>query len=138
MSVADLVATWSKDRSTKVGCVIVGTASQVLSLGYNGFPRLVDDDVEERHERPAKYFYAEHAERNSVYNAARTGVSLVGSTLYCTLFPCSDCARAIIQSGVSTVVTLKPVFDTEKWNASWACALEMLRETHVHLRWFER
>ena len=72
MAMAEHVATWSKDRSTKVGCVVVGSANQVLSLGYNGFPRNVDDDVW----RPGtsgriKYQWTEHAERNAIYNACR-------------------------------------------------------------------
>src|SRR5678816_3286831 len=77
------IATWSKDRSTKVGCVIVGPSREIRSTGYNGFPRGVNDDVDERHARPMKYAYCEHAERNAIYNAARVGIPLEGCTLYC-------------------------------------------------------
>jgi dCMP deaminase len=98
----------SKDRSTKVGAVIVAGDQAVLSLGWNGFPRGVDDKVEARHERPAKYQWTEHAERNAIYNAVRRGVPLLGSTIYVTHFPCCDCARGIAQSGVTEIVTREP------------------------------
>lgn len=103
---AEYVSTKSKDKSTKVGAVIVGPNNEVLSVGWNGFPRGVNDDVEERHERPAKYEWTEHGERNAIYNAARHGIRLDGTTLYTTHDPCADCARAIVQSGIRHVVTL--------------------------------
>jgi dCMP deaminase len=98
------VARKSKDRSTKCGAVIVSEDHVQLSAGWNGFPRGVDDNVEHRHERPAKYDWTEHAERNAIYNAARHGVALKGSTIYLTGSPCSVCARAIIQVGITRVV----------------------------------
>lgn len=99
------IATWSKDRSTKVGSVIIGGGNQILTAGYNGFPRGVNDNIESRHERPLKYRYTEHAERNAIYNAARYGIRLAGTTIYTPYYPCTDCARGIIQSGITTVVT---------------------------------
>lgn len=112
----------SKDRSTKVGAVIVGQPDQsVLSLGWNGFPRGINDDAEDRHERPAKYRWTEHAERNAIYNAVRRGVPLIGSTIYVTQMPCCDCARAIVQSGVSRVVTIEP-----SWDDPHLCATQHL------------
>lgn len=103
MDLADHVSTWSKDRSTKTGAVIVGAHKQILSVGYNGFPRNVYDNVEERHARPVKYLWTEHAERNAIYNAARSGVSTQGTTMYTNWFPCVNCARAIVQSGIVRV-----------------------------------
>ncbi len=103
IELAKHIASWSKDRSTKVGAVAIGPNREICSVGYNGFPRGVDDDIEERHERPAKYSWTEHSERNCIYNASRIGVSLDGCELYCTHFPCPDCARGIIQSGITTV-----------------------------------
>jgi len=100
IELAKHIASWSKDRSTKVGAVAVGPNREIRSTGYNGFPRGVDDDIEERHERPLKYIYTEHSERNCLYHAARIGVSLEGCEMYCTHFPCPDCARGIIQSGI--------------------------------------
>lgn len=104
---AALVATKSKDRSTKVGAIAVHPKTHVmLSSGYNGFPRGVDDNNPAYHERPLKYEITEHAERNMCYNAARHGISLEGSWVYMNFspVPCSDCARALIQSGITTIV----------------------------------
>lgn len=140
MAMADLVATWSKDRSTQVGCVIVDAYERrILSVGYNGFPRGVDDDVEDRHERPAKYAWTEHAERNAIFNAASLGVRLSESTIYMPWFPCVDCARAIIQAGILTVVAIRPAAgDRPDWAGSFAVAEEMLSEACVDIRWFVR
>ena len=91
------IASWSKDRSTQVGAVIVAEDKTPSSYGYNGFPREVDDDAADRHERPDKYDWTEHAERNAIYNATRTGQTLMKNTIYVTHIPCPDCARAIIQ-----------------------------------------
>jgi dCMP deaminase len=132
LQVADHIATWSKDRSTQVGCVIVGNANQVLSMGYNGFPRGVNDDIEERHDRPDKYLWTEHAERNAIYNAARTGMALAGSTMYLPWYPCADCARAIIQSGISTLVATAPVLGANpQWDHDFEVSKEMLLEGKV-------
>ena len=95
MEMARTIAGWSKDRSRKVGCVIVGPGKEIRASGYNGFPRDVNDDVEARHQRPAKYRWTEHAERNAIYNAARSGVSTMGCVIYLPWFPCMDCSRAI-------------------------------------------
>lgn len=138
IGLADLVATWSKDRSTRVGCVIVGTAHQVLATGCNGFPRGVNDDIEDRHERPAKYQWTEHAERNALYNAARTGVPVEGATLYVSFSPCADCARGIIQSGVAAVVVGNgtPDFGVGDWNESCRIAERMFGEASVTTRFY--
>lgn len=95
----------SKDNSTKIGAVVVGPDNEIVSTGYNSFPRGIDDNVPERQERPEKYYWFEHAERNALYNAARIGVSTKGCTMYLTCgCPCTDCARGIINSGISKVV----------------------------------
>jgi dCMP deaminase len=73
--------------------VIVRSDRLIRSVGYNGFVRGVDDDIASRHERPAKYSWIEHAERNAIYNAARFGVPLTGATCYVNWFPCIDRAR---------------------------------------------
>lgn len=137
MAMATAVAGWSKDRSRGVGAVIIGDANQILATGYNGFPRGVDDNVEARHERPAKYVWTEHAERNAIYNAARTGVALAGSTMYLPWFPCADCARAIVQSGVALLVAVEPVLGNEpKWDDDFRVARELLGEAGVAIRWY--
>ena len=106
IDLARRVAEESKDRSTKVGAVIISPEDKtVLSTGWNGFPRGVNDDENYRHERPEKYIWTEHAERNAIYNAARLGIKLKGSHMYvsCYLPICCDCARAIVQSGIESV-----------------------------------
>jgi dCMP deaminase len=94
------VASWSKDQSSQVGSVIVDENGMPLSFGYNGMPRGVNDDLEERHQRPEKYNWFEHAERNAIYQARR---SLEESYIFVTHPPCPDCARGIIQSGIRFV-----------------------------------
>lgn len=135
------IAGWSKDRSTKVGAVVVGPDREIRATGYNGMPRGVDDGVEERHARPRKYFLFEHAERNSCYNAARIGVSLKGCTLYLAsapsvLPPCADCARAVIQSGIVRIVQRQPSGDA-RWQESCQIGAEMLGEAGVEVVYVE-
>lgn len=140
LSLAELVASWSKDRSTKVGAVIVDSQNRILSTGYNGFPIGVDDEVEERHERPMKYFYTEHAERNAIYAAAKNGVSLEGATMYLLWrYPCADCARAIIQSGIKNIVAYNRDFPGKKmdWDVHFTAAIKMLSEANINLRFVD-
>lgn len=98
------IARKSKDTSVKVGAIIVGRENQIVSTGYNGFPRRIKEKFS-RQERPAKYLWTEHAERNAIYQAAMNGVSVNRCLIYTPWLPCADCARAIIQSGIKTVVT---------------------------------
>ena len=148
LRMARLVATKSKDRSTKIGAVIVGEGNEVLSIGFNGFPRWIDDEREERHERPAKYMWTEHAERNAIYNAARCGISLRGASIYLSCgLPCVDCARAIIQSGIVEVVIDSMIDQRQRadprWCEQWLKSIEtsgeMLEEAIVAVRshWVE-
>lgn len=105
LGLCDHVASWSEDRDFQVGAVIVGPGHEVRATGYNGLPRGVADKDDSRFDRASgeKFFWIEHAERNAIYNAARAGVSLAGCTIYVNRFPCADCARAIIQSGIACV-----------------------------------
>ena len=104
LDICKVVATRSKDPNTQVGCIIAGPAHEIRSTGYNSFPRGIRDDVPERMERPTKYLWMEHAERNAILNAARVGTPLEGCTLYVDLMPCMDCGRAIVQAGIRQVV----------------------------------
>ena len=104
LAVCRAVAARSKDPATQIGCIIVGPAHEIRTTGYNSFPRKIRDDVPERLQRPEKYLWIEHAERNAIYNAARTGTPLEGCTAYVEVMPCMDCARAIVQAGISKVV----------------------------------
>lgn len=131
------VATWSKDRSTQVGAVIVGDDKTPGPYGFNGFPRFIDDDIEERHSRPSKYKWTEHAERNAIYNAARIGMGLKGCTLYVTHMPCADCARAIVQVGIVRVVvdadSLTDAGFAERWSEDDQITRDMFEEARVAL-----
>ena len=102
MGFARHAASKSKDPSTQVGAVAVGPDGEIRATGYNGLPRAVEDRPE-RMERPAKYLWTSHAEENLVAHAARVGVSLKGCTVYVTHYPCSRCARSLIQAGVSKI-----------------------------------
>jgi dCMP deaminase len=132
LKMTELVASKSKDTSTKCGCVIVNQDHAILTTGYNGLPRgCAESDF--RNTRPQKYAYYEHAERNAIYNAARIGVSLLDSTAYVTGPPCCDCARGLIQSGVSLIVH-KDIQMDPRWAESLERAREMIKEAHVILR----
>jgi dCMP deaminase len=137
MDLARHIGNWSKDRSRRVGCVVVGRDNEVRALGFNGFPRGIDDYVEDRHSRPAKYLWTEHAERNAIYTAARTGVALQGCRMYLPWFPCMDCARAIVQAGISELVAIKPDPEDPKWGSDFIAAQELLDEAGVRIRWYE-
>jgi dCMP deaminase len=132
MDMARLVASWSKDRSRKCGAVIVDSRNVLVSLGWNGFPRGVDDTVDARHERPAKYHWTEHAERNAIYNAAANGHPTKGCTIYLPWYPCADCARAIIQSGIVCAVCIEPDWSDPVWAAGFAVTREMFEQCGVH------
>jgi dCMP deaminase len=100
---SDKIAALSKDRSTKVGAVIIDEYNvSPISFGYNGMPRGLDDNNTERNERPEKYFWYEHAERNAIYNAARD--LLQDSIMFTSYFPNMESARAIVSTGIKTVV----------------------------------
>ena len=137
MAIALHISDWSKDQNTKVGSVVVGPDKEIRSQGYNGFPRGVNDNIAERHIRPLKYSFFEHSERNAIYNASRTGTRLVGCTLYVTMPPCADCARAIIQSGIKQVYYLEPGPDKARplpngnWRDTVAASFEMFQEAGV-------
>lgn len=102
MGFARHAATKSKD-TTQVGAVLVGPENEVRLTAYNGPPAGVQD-LPERFERPAKYLYASHAEANAIAFAAREGIRTKGCTIYVTHFPCSSCARTLIQAGIWRVV----------------------------------
>ena len=98
---AEHVAQWSKDPSTKVGCVLVNSDGIIVGTGYNGFPRGVKDTPERLLDRPTKYKMTIHAEVNAVLNAS---ASVKGATAFCTHPPCSSCLGVLIQAGVIGVI----------------------------------
>jgi dCMP deaminase len=127
------IAEWSKDTNKKVGAVIVDSDNAVLSMGYNGIPMGCDDSVESRLDKPDKYLFTEHAERNAIYHAARHGVSLKGCSLYVTLFPCADCARAVIQCGIIKIMAPEPNLEHEVWGKQFKAAIEMMNEANIEV-----
>jgi len=99
------VAEWSKDPNTKVGAVIVNDLRQVVSIGYNGFPRGVQDNPGRYENRECKHAFVVHAERNALDNAF---TEVRGTTMYVTHFPCNECAKGILQKGVKRIFTPNP------------------------------
>lgn len=131
------IATWSKDKSIGTCAIITDKDHRIVSFGYNGFPSGANDEDESRYERPKKYLYTEHAERNAIYNASRLGVSTKGCTMYLMWYPCADCARAIIQSGIDTLVCNRPDFDTPKWGEHFKASHEMFEECNINVQYRE-
>ena len=113
MSIAILSGHRSKDPSTQVGACIVSEDNKILSMGYNGLPRGCNDDefpwAREGNDLETKYPYVVHSELNAILNYR--GGSLEGAKIYVSLFPCNECAKAIIQSGIRTIV-----FDSDKYH----------------------
>ena len=130
MGIALLSAERSKDPNTSVGACIVSQDNKILSVGYNGMPTGCDDDEFpwEREGKPlhTKYLYVCHAELNALLNY--TGTNLKGSTIYTTLFPCNECTKAIIQSGIRKIIYLS---DKYAGTSSIIAAKNMLRASGV-------
>lgn len=136
MNIAKEVAKKSKDKSTKIGCVIVGPEHEIRSTGYNSFPRGINDYVEERQQRPEKYKWIEHAERNAIYAAAKIGTQLNGCTAYVTWIPCAECSRALIQSGIKEVVALDIDVDNPTWKEDFKITKTLFKEANVKLLFY--
>ena len=114
LDLAEHIAEWSHDPRTKVGAVIVDDQKRVVSMGYNGFPRGINDSDERYNDRSTKHLFVCHAERNALDNAPH---SVQGCTMYVPLIPCNECAKSIIQNGISKVVSYKTNReDTFNWN----------------------
>ncbi len=140
MSIAYVVAAKSKDRSSHIGAVVVGPKKEFRTMGFNGLPRGADDDIPERQERPEKYFWFEHAERNAIYNATLIGASLENCKAYVTLYPCMNCARALVQSGVKEVIVDVEDLDErnmERWGEEQKRARQLFKECGVKVRKYE-
>ena len=137
MGIAMLSAMRSKDNNSQVGACIVSPENKILSLGYNGMPIGCDDDEmpwEREGEDPlnTKYMYVCHAELNAILNNAHG--NLKGARLYVTLFPCNECTKAVIQSGIQEIVYL-----ADKYHDTPVCeaARRMLKLTHVKFRAYQ-
>ena len=131
LAMAQLVATWSKDPSTRVGAVIVNPNTRaIISTGYNGFPRGIDDTRHRLDTREIKLAMTVHAEVNAILNAARNGSQVDGAWLFCTWPPCQHCAGAIIQAGIARVVYIEHA-DVERWRESFNLAQALLGEAGI-------
>lgn len=139
LELAEHIATWSKDPSTKVGAVLVGPNNLVIGMGYNGFPRGVVDSEERLNDRETKYAMVVHAEANAILMA---GTKAAGATLYVWptfIMPpiCNECCKLVIQSGIKEVVGYKPDPTNERvkrWIKSIEISQTMCREAGVTWR----
>ena len=144
LNLLEPISSKSKDQSTKVGVIIVGPDNEIRSSGFNSFPRGIVDGLPERQQRPAKYLFIEHAERNAIYNAARVGVPLNGCKIYMGFYPCSDCARAIIQSGIKEIIfdasdyESKLKYWNERWKEQMEASIQMLTEAGIIITKYTR
>lgn len=128
---------FSKDPHTQVAAILLAPDSlQILSTGFNGICRKLCE-TPERWTRPAKYKWVAHAEMNAICNAARGGVRVESSICVVTLFPCVDCCKALIQAGISAVVTKTPDLDCQRWGPDFRISAEMLREAGVRIMYVE-
>ena len=134
MTMAYLVAMKSKDESTHCGSVIVDQENHMVSTGYNSFVRGINDNIPKRQERPEKYMWFEHGERNAIYSAANRGNKLKGCKIYVTGVPCADCARAIIQVGIKEVIIESREEFGKEWDDSHKVTIQMFKEAGVDLR----
>lgn len=135
---AYVAADCSPDASTQNGALIVDSENKIIACGCNRFPDKVTSK-ESRWERPIKYKFVEHAERNAIYFAARNGISLRNKTMVCPWAACSDCARAIIQSGIKKLVTHKQAHDRSppRWMDEIEIAFTMFNEADVDVVMFD-
>lgn len=137
MGVAMLSGHRSKDPNSQVGCCIVSADNKILSMGYNGMPRGCSDDEfpwsREGDPLDTKYVYVVHSELNAILNYR--GGNLEGSKLYVSLFPCNECAKAIIQSGIKEVI-----YDSDKYGKTDAVRASkmMFDRAGVHYRQYNR
>lgn len=131
LELADHISSWSKDNSTKVGCVIVRPDNTIASVGYNGFPRGVNDDESRYSDRNIKYMMVKHAEENAIFSSTE---SLTGFTAYVTHHPCSSCTGSLIQNGIKKIITKTPKSDfAVRFKESFEVSKIMLEEAGVEL-----
>jgi dCMP deaminase len=123
----------SKDPSTKIAAIILDPLNNIISNGYNGFPRKIADTPERLNDRPLKYKLTVHAEANAILNAARSGKCTLGSTIYVSgLPPCHECAKAIIQAGIKLVV-FYDIEIPERWQESINFGQKLFDEANIQV-----
>jgi dCMP deaminase len=130
MDAAKKAAARSPNRVRQVGCALETADRASRIAACNTFPDGVRD-IPERHEGDGRFIWMEHAERNAIYDAARRGVATDGAIMATTLYPCIDCARAIVQAGVARLCTPEPDFDEPTWGAAFRISRIILQEGGV-------
>ena len=133
LNLAERIASWSRDPSTKVGAVIADSDNRIISTGYNGFAQGVEDSDVQWKDRETKYELVIHGEENALIFAQR---SIRGCTLYTVPFPpCSRCASKFIQAGISRVVARPPTADQfARWEDSFQLAKKLYKQAKVEYR----
>ena len=134
LELARHISSWSKDPSTKVGCVVVGPDREIRSTGFNGFPRGIEDNADRLGNREMKYPLVCHAEENAIMHAARIGVALKGCIAYVTWPPCTRCARSLIQAGIREIVYPADLAIPDRWVDDFRISTEMLGEAGLSVR----
>jgi dCMP deaminase len=137
LELAIATARRSPSRPRKVGAVLVLADGVTTLAACNDFPSGVSD-LDERHAHPDRLLWIEHAERNAIFAAARSGLATAGATLIATFHPCADCARAIVQAGITSLHTLAPDFDDPLWGPAFRCSKAILEEGGVRVSYLER
>lgn len=132
MEKARLAARHSPNRVRQVGAAISFVGSSEILAACNTFPDGISD-LDWRHEGDGRFVWMEHAERNAIFLAARAGKKLKGATLASTFFPCIDCARAIVQSGITCLATTAPDYEDPVWGASFERSKTIIEEGGVDL-----
>ena len=130
LELARLVAEDSPDRSRKVGAILINANFHIIAGTCNTLPLGVPHE-DQYLERPAKYDWTEHAERNAIFEAARTGQATEGCAMVLPWFPCMPCARAIVQSGIKRVVAQYPDLSDPTWGKDFIAALELFKKAGV-------
>ena len=133
IKLAHEVAEWSKDPSTKVGCILVKN-KRVISTGYNGFPKNISDSFDRLMDREQKYEMTVHAEINAITTAALHGVSTEGATAYITFNPCSRCSAVLINAGIDSVYVSTANDIPTRWLENFILASKMLAEAGVEYK----
>lgn len=130
---AEQISLWSKDPSSKIGAIIIADHGQIISQGYNGFPRKIHDLEKRLEHRETKYKYIVHGEMNCIYNACLTGQKLNNTKLFVYGLPiCSECAKGVIQSGISHTFMKFPTIKNLNWLESFSFTKEMFNEANVY------
>lgn len=140
INIAKNISLRSKDENTKIGVVIVGKDRQIVSTGYNSFPRGINDGLPDRQSREGgeKYYWFSHAETNAIINCALNGVSSKDCIMYMSCgLPCTDCCRNIINAGIKEIWCKEDNFTQERWKTHGERSLQMFEEANVKINYYD-